>query len=75
MYFLPELRGKGMGQELISTCLTAAQRHGFKIIYLETLKSMTQAQALYLKNGFKMISKPMGKTGHFGCDAWFALSI
>ena len=75
MYFVPEIRGQGWGQKLIDVCLESARRHGFKLCYLETLKSMTAAQYLYLKNDFEPISRPLGKTGHFGCDAWFVKSL
>jgi len=70
MYFLPELRGLGMGQQLIARCLNAAREQGFHSCYLETLETMQQARALYLKNGFEPLSAPLGQTGHFGCDRW-----
>lgn len=71
MYFLPELRGLGLGRELMDLCLAKARELGFERCYLETLKDMAQARALYQKNGFTAIGKPMGATGHFGCDAWY----
>ncbi|MBI4057419.1 MAG: GNAT family N-acetyltransferase [Elusimicrobia bacterium] len=72
MYFLPEARGKGFGQRLLDKCLTAAVAKGFKRCYLETLKDMTRARKLYEKNGFLPLDKPMGNTGHYSCDAWYA---
>lgn len=71
MYFLPELRGLGLGQKIMNLCLEAAQKNGFSRCYLETLVSMKQARGLYLKNGFTPLDKPMGDTGHFSCNAWF----
>ncbi|HEX4922490.1 MAG TPA: GNAT family N-acetyltransferase [Bdellovibrionales bacterium] len=71
MYFREEARGHGLGQKLIDLCLAAAKAEGFKLCYLETLKTMTAAKRLYEKNGFQP-SKPLGKTGHFGCDSWYA---
>lgn len=71
MYFMPELRGKGIGQRLISLCLESAKKMGYQSCYLETLINMKQARALYTKNGFEPLEQPMGKTGHFGCDAWY----
>lgn len=70
MYFLPELRGLGLGQMLIERCLDAARAQGFRYCYLETLEAMQQARALYHKNGFEPLSGPLGQTGHFGCDRW-----
>src|SRR5690606_24139027 len=52
MYFLPELRGLGLGQELLSRCIEGAKKAGYSRMYLETLSNMTQARALYERNGF-----------------------
>ena len=71
MYFLPELRGLGAGQTALKECLKAAREMGYARCYLETLERMTRARALYEKNGFVPLDKPMGKTGHFGCDRWY----
>lgn len=71
MYFLPELRGLGIGQQLINLCLDSARELGYSQCYLETLQSMKQARALYAKNGFVQLEKALGNTGHFSCDAWY----
>jgi putative acetyltransferase len=75
MYFLPELRGQGMGQKVLDLCLEAARNLRYKICYLETLKHMTQARSLYSRNGFRELEESMGATGHFSCDAWFAKDL
>lgn len=71
MYFLPELRGLGLGQKLMNRCLDRARALGYSHCYLETLAGMKQARALYAKNGFEPLAGPLGDTGHFGCDAWY----
>lgn len=71
MYFLPEVRGFGWGSKLLKHCLDEAKKAGFRKCYLETLSHMTQARALYEKNGFEKLSKAMGNTGHFGCNNWY----
>jgi putative acetyltransferase len=71
MYFLPELRGLGFGQKLMDLCLAEARRAGFQRCYLETLERMTRARALYEKNGFRPLGCALGRTGHFGCDAYY----
>jgi putative acetyltransferase len=71
MYFLPELRGLGMGKRLLELCLSEAKRLGYKKCYLETLKSMQIARNLYEKMGFEKRCAPLGNTGHFGCDSWY----
>jgi putative acetyltransferase len=75
MYFLPALRGLGAGQELINTCLGKARDFGFELCYLETLTGMDSAMALYHKAGFRSLDKPMGNTGHGGCNRFFAKSL
>jgi putative acetyltransferase len=75
MYFLPEARGQGMGESLLRHCLAAARSSGYHTCYLETCTSMVQAQKLYGKLGFRPLCAPMGRTGHGGCDRWFALEL
>ena len=75
MYFLSELRGKGMGQLMIDMCIEAAIVRGYKQCYLETLEAMEAANHLYFKNGFKKLSCNMGATGHSGCDAYFVKDL
>lgn len=75
MYFLPELRGIGMGRRLMAVVLDAAAEAGFRRCYLETLASMRQARSLYESFGFRPLSAPMGATGHFSCDAWYARDL
>ena len=75
MYFLPELRGQGLGQAMIRRCLDAARDLGYARCYLETLTGMDAAQALYRKVGFTPLCAPEGATGHHGCDRWFAMEL
>jgi putative acetyltransferase len=75
MYFLPELRGRGAGRALLERCLVTARALGYRRCYLETLERMTTARALYQQFGFKPLCERLGKTGHFGCDSYFALDL
>ncbi|MCP3167009.1 GNAT family N-acetyltransferase [Myxococcus qinghaiensis] len=75
MYFLPEVRGLGAGERMVRRCLDFAREAGFQRCYLETFASMTQAQKLYRRLGFEKLCAPMGSTGHFGCDHWYALDL
>ncbi len=75
MYFLPEVRGAGMGRRLLRHVLDAARASGFRVCYLETLRTMVQARGLYESEGFERLASPMGGTGHFGCDAWYAKEL
>jgi putative acetyltransferase len=71
MYFLPEGRGKGLGQQVLDACLKAAREIGYTYCYLETFNTMTLAMKLYAKNGFEKIPGPCGNTGHFACDTFY----
>lgn len=70
MYFLPETRGIGIGNEMMEVCIQSARNFGFEKCYLETMPFMFDAQKLYKKTGFEYISGPMGSTGHVSCPVW-----
>lgn len=70
MYFAPQVRGLGLGKEIIEKSLAFAKEQGFTKCYLETLPYMQNARKLYEKMGFKYLEKPMGCTGHTSCDVW-----
>ncbi|MDP5107104.1 GNAT family N-acetyltransferase [uncultured Polaribacter sp.] len=75
MYFLPIVRGKGIGSALISKCLDKAKTLGFENCYLETMPYMVAAKTLYQKNGFINLDKPMGNTGHYSCNVWMIKTL
>lgn len=75
MYFLPEARGRGWGDAAIRRCLEAAVAAGYRTCYLETMRCMEAAMRLYRKMGFIPLDAPLGCTGHFGCDRWFARDL
>ena len=71
MYLAPSARGKGVGWRLMANLLEQARVLNYRWIYLETLSAMVAAQRLYRTWGFLKIEKPLGHTGHGGCDSWF----
>ena len=75
MYFLPELRGIGMGTRLLGLILDAARQAGYDRCYLESLGSMSDARRLYLKHGFRPLDAPLGNTGHSGCNSWMVRDL
>lgn len=75
MYFLPELRGLGFGRELLERCIDGAREAGFTRMYLETLTAMSAARRLYERAGFEKLEGPLGATGHFGCNSFYARSL
>lgn len=70
MYFLQQVRGKGIGFQMIQKCLEKAKEYGYEKCYLETLPEMLVAQHLYEKSGFEYLCAPMGNTGHTNCPVW-----
>lgn len=75
MYFLREVRGHGQGRRMLQHCIEAARRLGYRRCYLETLTGMDAAQHLYAAAGFMALCGPLGVTGHFACDRYFALDL
>lgn len=75
MYFLPKIRGLGLGSKLIKKCLYFAKKKDYNICYIETMYNMKDAQRLYQKNGFIYIDHPLGDTGHSSCPVWMTLEL
>ena len=75
MYFLPELRGRGLGEKMLRRCLDAARERRYRCCYLETLSGMDAAMKLYTRMGFKPLCGPLGATGHSGCDRYYLLEL
>jgi putative acetyltransferase len=75
MYLLPELRGFGLGKHLLDMSVSTARELKYKKVYLETLSAMRTARHMYQNSGFKPIGAPLGKTGHYACDAWYVRDL
>lgn len=75
MYFLPEARGKGLGAQMMDTCIKYAKSQNFKQCYIETLPYMESARKLYARSGFKSLEKPLGDTGHYNCTMWMIREV
>jgi putative acetyltransferase len=57
MYFLPELRGRGVGRDTMTRALRLAKDAGFRRIELETAGPLKEAVGLYRKFGFQEFTK------------------
>ncbi len=75
MYFLPALRGAGVGRVLLQHCLSEARNMGYNYCYLETMQDMSAARKLYSRAGFKTLQQTMGATGHGYCEMWMGMKL
>lgn len=75
MYLRPNVRGAGLGRRLLAYVLEHARAAGYARCYLETMATMQRARALYESVGFERLPCALGKTGHYGCDAWYARDL
>ncbi|MEM7600685.1 MAG: GNAT family N-acetyltransferase [Verrucomicrobiota bacterium] len=58
MYLASSLRRQGWGKRLLDHALSVAREMGYTKIWLETAHTLTNAHALYLRNGFQPFDGP-----------------
>ena len=75
MYLVPAVRGLGLGNKLVQTCLDAARKRGYKTCYLETLSGMDRARALYESMGFTRRSDPRADACESRCNTWYEKNL
>lgn len=70
LYVSSNARNRGIGFHLMELCFSSAKELGYSHLYLETLPELAKAVSMYERLGFKLLSKPLGDSGHFACDVW-----
>ncbi|MGL6530804.1 bifunctional helix-turn-helix transcriptional regulator/GNAT family N-acetyltransferase [Aeromonas sp. CD] len=75
MYFMPSLRGLGLGRRLVLQALDEARALGYQRCYLETTAVLREATALYESLGFEHLPGPLGSTGHDACEICMVLTL
>ena len=75
MYFMPEIRGKGLAKRVALMALDFARETGYQSCYLETTAVLNEAVKLYEKLGFVHLSTPLGNTGHDACEMPMLLDL
>jgi len=72
LYLRPQFRGSGAGTALANAVIHAAREIGYSRMRLDTLPQMHDAQALYVRLGFREISpycfNPIPGTRYFELD-------
>ena len=74
-YLTKNSRGQGTGRALMEIALEAAKQMGYRKIYIESLPEFSKAVSIYEKQGFKHLDKPLGNSGHTGCNIWMLKDI
>jgi putative acetyltransferase len=72
MYFVPQIRGIGLGRHVLDRAVAHARRLGFKTITLETNSALKEAIRLYTRFGFTPmpVEHPSGR-----CDQAYFLKL
>jgi GNAT superfamily N-acetyltransferase len=72
MWVSEELRGLGVGRRMLETIETRAREVGVRVLRLETNRTLTEAQALYLASGFRKV-EPFNEEPY--AHVWFEKSL
>jgi len=57
MWVAPDVRGLGIAQRLLDTLEQHAARMGLSILRLDTNRTLKEARALYVRNGYREIAR------------------
>lgn len=69
-YLAKEFRNKGIGKKLFENCLIEAKKLGFDSVYIESLPEFSAAVKLYTSYECHQLDRPLGNSGHTGCNIW-----
>lgn len=70
VYFLPRVRGLGLGKKLVTRLMEEASDCGFAGLYIESVPELTTAIRLYESLGFEHIPERLGTGGHAVCTVF-----
>lgn len=74
-YLAAPYRAKGIGRALLQQSIYSARDLGYTSIYLESLPHFSRALGIYHNLGFRKLEKPLGNSGHTGCNVWMLLEL
>lgn len=69
-YVSAKARGTGLGKALMRKSEKSAYKMGYTQLYIESLPEFSNAVYIYQKNGYQLLNKRMGHSGHFNCNIW-----
>lgn len=69
-YISEKGRGKGIGRKLLEKTIETAKKLEYSQVYLESIPEFSTAVSIYEKQGFQFLKKPLGNSGHDGCNLW-----
>ncbi|MCB9364945.1 MAG: GNAT family N-acetyltransferase [Flavobacteriales bacterium] len=75
IYLHKTARGKGIGKKLMLKCFEKVKELNYQYLYLESMPELDIAVGMYQKMGFHFIDKPLGNSGHFGCNIWMVKEL
>jgi len=75
LYLSSDARGKGIGNLLMQKSMESALQTGYTHLYLESFPALGKAVSLYERNGFTMLEKALGNSGHYACTIWMGKKL
>ncbi len=75
LYVAKEVRGTGLGKQLMEQSMRWAKENGYTHVYLESMPELKKAVSIYEKVGFQSLDHPLGNSGHDGCDIWMLKAL
>jgi len=75
LYLHKDVRGTGLGKQLLNTAMQWAKENGYTQVYLESMPELSKAVTIYENVGFQRINQPLGNSGHCGCDIWMVKNL
>lgn len=75
LYLNASARGTGLGKKLMVQSMQWAKEKGYSQVYLESMPELSKAVSIYEHIGFERINKPLGNSGHCGCDIWMTKNL
>jgi putative acetyltransferase len=75
VYVSKEVRGTGLGKELMQRSIDSAVELGYTELYLESLSAFSKAVSIYEKLGFIKLDQPLIDSDHKTCNIWMLKHI